>query len=117
MNMLVKGKSTMQWDHVIENGNIVTEETVYQANIYIKDGKIASISADKLTGEAKEITDAAGLYLLPGLIDTHVHSRDKGATYKEDFYHSTQAAAAGGITTVLEMPNTNRAITHRENVN
>src|SRR5699024_2145511 len=105
------------WDHVIENGNIVTEETVYQANIYIKDGKIASISADKLTGEAKEITDAAGLYLLPGLIDTHVHSRDKGATYKEDFYHSTQAAAAGGITTVFEMPNTNPPVNNRENFN
>ncbi|MBM7599092.1 allantoinase [Virgibacillus halotolerans] len=107
----------MKWDHVIENGEIVTEEAIYQANIYIKAGKIASISADKLDGEAKEITDAKGLYILPGLIDTHVHSRDGGATYKEDFYHSTQAAAAGGITTLFEMPNTNPPINNAENFN
>lgn len=105
----------MQWDHLIKNGTIVTPESSYQANVYIKEGKIASISQDLLEGVAKETTDANGLYVLPGLIDTHIHSRDGGSTYKEDFYHSTKAAAAGGITTVFEMPNTNPPVNNAEN--
>lgn len=105
----------MQWDHVIQNGEIITATSQYYADIYIKDGKIAAITKEKLAGEAKEITDATGLQVLPGLIDTHVHSRDGGATYKEDFFHSTQAAAAGGITTIFEMPNTNPTINNVEN--
>lgn len=105
----------MKWDHVIKNGNIVTAEETYQANLYINDGKIISISTEELEGEAKETTDATGLYVLPGLIDTHIHSRDGGATYKEDFFHSTKAAAAGGITTVFEMPNTNPPVNNEEN--
>jgi allantoinase len=105
----------MQWDHVIRHGKIVTPDMIYKANIYIKDGKIASISDEELGGEAKETTDAEGLYVLPGLIDTHVHSRDGGATHKEDFYHSTKAAASGGITTVFEMPNTNPPINNQVN--
>lgn len=97
----------MLWDHIIKNGTIVTSSSTYEANIYIKDGKILLLSKqDDVIGEAKEITDAKGFYILPGLIDTHVHSRDGGATYKEDFYHSTKAAAAGGVTTIFEMPNT-----------
>ncbi|MEI3607930.1 allantoinase AllB [Pseudogracilibacillus sp. SE30717A] len=105
----------MRWDHIIRNGEIVTPSATYTANIYIKDGKIAAINEEELNGDAKEITDASGLHILPGLIDTHVHSRDGGATYKEDFYHSTQAAAAGGITTIFEMPNTNPTINTVEN--
>lgn len=107
----------MDWDHVILNGNIVTPETVYQANIYIKDSKIAAITEERLDGEAREITNAENLYVLPGLIDTHVHSRDGGALYKEDFFHSTQAAAAGGITTIFEMPNTNPPVNNVSNFN
>ncbi|MBN6206192.1 allantoinase AllB [Ralstonia pickettii] len=100
----------MSWDLVIENGTIVTENEVYPGNIYVQDGKIKAITNGKLDGEAHEIVDASGKYILPGLIDTHVHSRDGGATYKEDFFHSTQAAAAGGITAIFEMPNTNPPI-------
>lgn len=105
----------MTWDHVIKGGEIVSPSSRYEANIYIKDGKIAAITNEDLPGEVKEITDASGRQVLPGLIDTHVHSRDGGATYKEDFNHSTQAAAAGGITTVFEMPNTNPPVNNREN--
>lgn len=105
----------MKWDHIIRGGEIVTPASIYQANVYIKDGKIAAITNETLEGEAKVVTDAMGLYVLPGLIDTHVHSRDGGATYKEDFYHSTQAAAAGGVTTVFEMPNTNPTINEPDN--
>ena len=102
----------MHWDHVITNGTLVDAKESYGAHIYIKDGKIAAISCDTLEGEAGQITDARGKYVLPGLIDTHVHSRDglNAARYKEDFFHSTMAAACGGLTTVFEMPNTSPAI-------
>lgn len=106
----------MVWDHVIKNGTIVNSQESFKANIYIKNGKIAAITSEELEGEAKECTDAEGLYVLPGLIDTHVHSRDPGAPQKEDFYHSSQAAAAGGITTVFEMPNVIPAIYNVENL-
>ncbi|EST12651.1 allantoinase AllB [Sporolactobacillus laevolacticus] len=96
----------MSWDYVIKNGTLVTSNESFKANIYIKDGKIAAISDQPLEGEAKTETDATGQYVLPGLIDVHVHSRDPGPTYKEDFFTSTQAAAAGGITTIFDMPNT-----------
>lgn len=96
----------MRWDHVIRHGKLVTPGEIYEADIYISDGKIAAISQTALPGSAALETDAAGRYVLPGLIDTHVHSRDPGATHKEDFAHSTRAAAAGGITTIFEMPNT-----------
>ena len=105
----------MKWDHVIENGLIVLDETIEKGNIYIKDGKIGAISKEKLPTEAIETTDASGKYVLPGLIDTHIHSRDGGATHKEDFSYSTTAAAIGGITTVFEMPNTNPSVNTRDN--
>lgn len=105
----------MYWDHIIRNGTIVTPCSTYKANIYVKDGKIAAITKDELQGNVNEVTDASGKYVLPGLIDTHVHSRDGGATYKEDFFTSTQAAAAGGITTIFEMPNTDPPVNNVEN--
>jgi len=109
----------MHWDHVIKNGTIVTARETYRGNIYVKDEKIAAISAIELPGESNEITDAQEKYVLPGFIDSHVHSRDgySGAHYKEDFYHSTMAAACGGITTVYEMPNCNPAVYCVENFN
>ncbi len=106
----------MIWDHVIRNGQIVTPKETYEADIYIRDGKIAAISKEPLPGETREETDATGCHVLPGLIDVHVHSRDPGATYKEDFAHSSMAAAAGGITSIFEMPNTNPPINNVENL-
>jgi dihydroorotase len=96
----------MEWDTVIEHGMLVTPDATFKANLYIKDGKIAALSDQPLSGAARKRIDAAGKYVLPGLIDIHVHSRDPGPTYKEDFFTSTQAAAAGGITTIFDMPNT-----------
>ncbi|MEG1548631.1 MAG: allantoinase AllB [Clostridia bacterium] len=102
----------MKWDHVIKNGTIVNAADQYKANIYIKDGNIAAVTAEELPGDAVEITDASGKYVMPGFIDTHSHSRDgfNGAHYKEDFFHSSMAAACGGITTIYEMPNCNPAV-------
>ena len=115
------------WDHVIKNGILVKGTSSEKGNIYIKDGRIARVSKDILlesekdnpeTSFACEITDAEGKYVLPGFIDTHVHSRDgrKGLHQKEDFLHSSMAGACGGITTIFEMPNCNPAIYSRENL-
>lgn len=70
----------------------------------INEGKIVSIKKSPLS--ADEIIDAKCNIVLPGLIDAHVHFRDPGLTYKEDFRTGSAAAAAGGFTTVLDMPNT-----------
>lgn len=105
----------MGFDVLIKNGTIVTSRNAYRGNIYIKNGKIEAIASEELATDVIETIDATGKYIFPGFIDTHVHSRDPGATYKEDFYHSTQAAAVGGVTTVFEMPNTNPPINNVEN--
>ena len=108
----------MKWDHIVKNGTIVTGDTMYKADIYIKDGKIGAVTTDDL-GDADVVTDAEGKYVLPGFIDSHVHSRDgsKGAHYKEDFAHSSMSGACSGITTIYEMPNCNPAITSVEMLN
>jgi dihydroorotase len=76
-----------------------------KCSIGIENGKIISIK--KLPSPADLIIDIGGKLVLPGLIDAHVHLRDPGLTYKEDFRTGTSAASAGGYTTVLDMPNTN----------
>lgn len=70
----------------------------------IEHGKIVSIK--KIPPAASETIDVNGKLVLPGLIDAHVHFRDPGLTFKEDFFSGSAAAAAGGFTTVLDMPNT-----------
>jgi len=105
----------MAYDLLIKNGRIVATDHVHKGNIYVKNGKIEAITNTELFTEVKEEIDANNLYIFPGFIDTHVHSRDPGATHKEDFLHSTQAAAAGGVTTIFEMPNTNPPINNVEN--
>lgn len=92
------------FDLVIRNGRIVTPHDDYHADIGVAAGTIRAIG-DLGAAESTDQFDAAGLVVLPGIIDEHVHSRDPGLTHKEDFAHSTRAAAAGGVTTVLEMPN------------
>ncbi len=94
-----------------DNGGVSFEET----SIGIIDHKIHSISQgleNKFT--AKKILNAKALHILPGVIDTQVHFRDPGLTHKEDLASGTLAAIAGGVTSVLEMPNTKPAITTRE---
>src|ERR1051326_6643577 len=88
----------------IANGTLVTSRGRVAADIVCRDGTIERIGT--AAGEpVDEQIDAHGWLVLPGFIDPHVHSRDPGLTHKEDFAHSTRAAAAGGGTTVLEMPN------------
>ncbi|WP_241715725.1 allantoinase AllB [Sulfoacidibacillus ferrooxidans] len=92
------------FDLVIQNGLIVTPQLTSRNDIGIVDGKIAAVGKIDRT-KAREIYNADGKYVFPGFIDEHVHSRDPGLTDKEDFAHSTMSAAAGGVTTILEMPN------------
>lgn len=102
------------YDLLIKNGTVVTKESIGVRNIYVRNEEIAAVTAELLDEPAKKIIDAEGLYVYPGFIDTHVHSRDGGSTHKEDFFHSTKAAAAGGITTLFEMPNAVPAVVDKE---
>lgn len=90
---------------VIRGGTIVVSQGRYRADIVCEDGGISALTAPNNSPEGDEEIDAAQLLVFPGFIDPHVHSRDPGLTEKEDFAHSTRAAAAGGITTLFEMPN------------
>ena len=89
-------------DLVIKNSKLVGKNGEY--NIGVSDGKIIEISQKNL--KADEIIDIESNYLLPGFIDPHVHFRDPGLTQKEDFKSGSEAAAHGGFTTVIDMPNT-----------
>jgi allantoinase len=70
------------------------------------DGRIVAVGAEADLPPARETLDGRGRHLLPGLVDGHVHFRDPGLTHKEDFESGTRAAARGGVTTVIDMPNT-----------
>ncbi|HLH69585.1 MAG TPA: amidohydrolase family protein [Candidatus Dormibacteraeota bacterium] len=89
----------------ISRATVVTPFSRFQADIMCRDGVIEGLVEPSRGGVADEAIDVAGKLVFPGFIDPHVHSRDPGLTHKEDFAHSTRAAAAGGITTILEMPN------------
>lgn len=74
--------------------------------VYIEAGKVAAVGAAAENAQAAQTVDAKGLWLIPGLIDLHVHLREPGQEGKESIASGTRAAAAGGVTTVVAMPNT-----------
>jgi dihydroorotase len=86
------------------------DNKIVDCSLAINQGKIFKIGKEANMPKAETKIDLKNLLVLPGLIDVHVHLRDEGKAYKEDFYSGTAAAAAGGITTVLDMPN-NRPVT------
>ena len=93
----------------IKNATIVNEGDAFVGSVIIDGDRISEIvrGTDAETSlPIDEVIDASGCYLLPGAIDTHVHFRDPGLTHKGDFLSESKAAAAGGVTTVLDMPNT-----------
>ncbi len=95
---------------IITNGRIIDPKNDRDeiADLFIKDGKIAeSLSAEEV--QNAETTDAKGLVVCPGLVDVHVHLREPGQTHKETIQTGSWAAAAGGFTTIVCMPNTNPA--------
>jgi dihydroorotase len=95
----------MQYDLIIKNGTLVTSDKSFCADIAVKEGKIAFVGNIPSIDDADDIFDAKGLHILPGIIDAHVHFRDPGLTEKEDFESASIAAAFGGITTAVDMPN------------
>jgi dihydroorotase (multifunctional complex type) len=92
-------------DTVITNAKAYIKGQIVDCSIAIEEGKIQKIGKETQMPHADERTDLHNLLVLPGLIDEHVHLRDEGRAYKEDFFSGTSAAAAGGFTTVLDMPN------------
>jgi dihydroorotase len=91
---------------LIKNAKLVNEGQVYQADVLIKNQIIKEISSE-IKIEADYVIDAKGLHLLPGVIDDQVHFREPGLTHKANIYSESKAAVAGGITSFMEMPNTN----------
>ncbi|MEM2099492.1 MAG: dihydroorotase family protein [Candidatus Bathyarchaeia archaeon] len=92
-------------DTVLTNTRAYFNKDIVDCNIAIENGKIIKIGKAAHMPNADEKINLKGLLALPGMIDAHVHLRDEEKAYKEDFYTGTAAAAAGGVTTVLDMPN------------
>jgi dihydroorotase len=94
---------------LIKNANIVNEGKVFFGSVLISYGKFKIIAREGHIPEdlADLVIDANEKYLLPGVIDDQVHFREPGLTHKADIYSESKAAIAGGITSFMEMPNTN----------
>jgi len=92
---------------LIKNATIVNEGKQTIADVLVKQGMIEKIANDITLKEQARIIDATGLYLLPGVIDDQVHFREPGLTHKANIATESRAAVAGGVTSFMEMPNTN----------
>lgn len=102
---------------LIKNGRVInpSENLDKVMDIFVEDGIIKE-KAESIEKQADTVIDAAGCYVMPGLIDLHVHFRDPGLTYKEDIETGSKAAAKGGFTTVCCMPNTKPVVDNVETV-
>ena len=92
----------MSFDLIIKNGTVILENEARVVDIAVKDGKIAAIGQD--LGDAKDVMDASGLVVSPGMVDAHTHISEPGRSHWEGYETGTRAAAKGGITTMIEMP-------------
>ena len=88
----------------ILNGTVVTDETIRPLDVGIEGGQISEIEEPGSLGRAANEIDATGLHVMPGAIDVHFHCRAPGRAERGDFASETAAAAAGGVTTIFEMP-------------
>ncbi|MDP2900100.1 MAG: dihydroorotase family protein [Candidatus Bathyarchaeota archaeon] len=95
----------MPVDAVIKNGTLVLPSGLWEGSLVIDEGRIIGVMK---SGEPKadRVIDALGKFVLPGMVDMHVHLRDPGNPDRENFESGTRAAAAGGVTSVMDMPNT-----------
>ena len=93
---------------LIREGHVINPATGLDEvlDVRIEDGKVKEMGKDLQSDTADECIDASGCYVFPGFIDLHVHLRDPGLTQKEDIFTGSAAAARGGYTTIVAMPNT-----------
>ena len=94
----------MSVDLVLTNAQIVTEEAVFRGSVAVHAGKIVDVLSGDASVDARTVIDAEGKLLLPGLVDGHVHFNQPGREHWEGYRTGSMAAAAGGVTTVIEMP-------------
>lgn len=90
---------------LFKNATLVTAEKSFNSDVLIEQGLIVKI-ASHISAHADQEIDCTGKYILPGMIDTHVHFRDPGLTHKADAHTESIAALSGGVTTICDMPNT-----------
>ena len=100
----------MPVDTVLRNARVVVRGRIVEAGLAIDEGRIFRIAKKTNLPPASEKMNLKGNVILPGLIDSHVHLRNQQLAYKEDFFSGTAAAAAGGVTLVIDMPN-NKPVT------
>jgi len=101
------------YDLILKGGTVWTTGGPADVDVAVRDGRIAGIGSFD-AGAAGQVVDAAGLTVLPGVVDTQVHFREPGNEHKEDLESGTRAAALGGVTAVFEMPNTSPSTTTPE---
>lgn len=105
---------------LIKNATIVNEGKEFKGSVLILDEEIAGVytAEEELPAatDMDQIIDASGMYLLPGVIDDHVHFREPGLTHKADIESESRAAAAGGVTSYMDMPNVKPLTTNLENL-
>ncbi len=104
----------MTVDLVLSNGILIVNDRETVQSVAIDRGKIQGFYKHGKEPDSRKTLDCRGLYILPGLIDMHVHLRDLNQSDKEDYESGTMAAAAGGITTVVDMPNSDPPVLSRE---
>lgn len=101
---------------IIKNARVVDGESIRTADIVIENSRIAALEPSAASLKADEIYDAEGKYVLPGVIDTHVHFREPGMTDAATILSESRAAAAGGVTSYFDMPNNTPATTTLTNI-
>lgn len=93
-------------DTIIKNARIFYQGQIHEAELAIEDGKVTEIAKIIPLNDFDLVIDADNMLVLPGIIDVHVHFREPGMSHKEDWYSGSCSAAAGGVTTVIDHPNT-----------
>nr|MDO8134334.1 dihydroorotase family protein [Candidatus Njordarchaeum guaymaensis] len=90
----------------ITNSKILVGDNLVEAGVAISEGRIVKVAKEPHLPPADKTINSQSMLMIPGVVDAHVHLRDMNLSYKEDFSSGTEAAVSGGVTTVLDMPNT-----------
>ncbi len=106
----------MSVDTVLKNGTVVTGEGLVKpgAGVAIDGEQIVSIGYDSNLPDGDQTYDVGGNFIAPGIVDCHVHTREPGDEHREDWMHATRSAAAGGVTSIIAMPNTDPVVDNPE---